>query len=134
MSAFGKSIVGLVLTSSVVGMCGVTAASPEESVVAALELMTDLAPDTKIVTLVVDVTAGTEFPLHSHGGPGVATLLSGEMDITFPDGSKRHFAPGDVFVETEGMVHGAVVGGSDVRFVWTIVLPDGAEMETPYEG
>lgn len=45
--------------------------------VAAMEMATDLAPNAKIMTVVVDVAAGTEFPLHSHGGPGVATLLSG---------------------------------------------------------
>ncbi len=118
------------------GLLGIAAgalpAAAAETVVASMELTTDLPPAAKVMTMVVDVPAGTEFPLHSHGGPGVATLLSGELDITFADGSIRHMMPGEVFVEDAGMVHGAKVGAEPVRFVWTLVLPDDAEMETPY--
>ncbi len=123
------------LSVAVAGLLAVPqATSAEESVVAMMELTTELVPNAKVMTLVVDVAPGTEFPLHSHGGPGVATLLSGELGVTFPDGSKRHLVPGEVFVEDAGLVHGAIVGAAPARFVWTLVLPDGAEMEIPYGG
>ena len=88
----------------------------------------------KAMTFVVDVPAGLEIPLHSHDGKGQVLLVDGELTIKSLDGKEAVYKTGDVWIEEVGNVHGGVNSGSGTaRLVWTILLPEGAELEVPYK-
>ena len=61
-------------------------------------------------------------------------LLSGEMTVQELNGPKTVHHNGDVWIEEVGNVHGGTNTGKDTaRLVWTILLPEGAELEIPYK-
>jgi len=83
-----------------------------------------------IVQQVLDFAPGTATPVHRHGGPGLVTVLQGE--ITFSrDGLVRTFKAGDSFVEIPGDTFQASnTGSADAMVAATFLLPDGAQLTT----
>lgn len=106
-----------------------------EEMVGMTDFVSPDAPGTHVMTFVVDLKAGEDVPMHSHGGDGVVMVLQGEAVVTGLDGTTATYKTGDTFAEPAGEVHGARVSDSGpARVIWTIVLPDGKELETPYSG
>lgn len=83
-----------------------------------------------LVQQVLDFAPGSQTPQHRHGGPGLVTVLQGQ--ITFSrDGLVRTFSAGDSFVELPGeTLQASNRGASDVVVAATFLLPDGAQLTT----
>jgi quercetin dioxygenase-like cupin family protein len=106
-----------------------------EELIGATDFVTPDAPGTHVMTFVVGLAPGEEIKMHSHGGTGIILVLEGEAVLTELDGTAKTLKAGDTFMENAGDVHGAVVSNAGpARVLWTIVLPDGMELETPYSG
>lgn len=88
----------------------------------------------KAMTFVLDFAPGTEVPLHSHGGRSLALMLQGEITLKKLDGTEVVYKAGDSWVEEVGGIHSArSTGDETARAVWTILLPEGAALDTAYK-
>jgi quercetin dioxygenase-like cupin family protein len=106
-----------------------------EEIIGSTDFVTPDAPGTHVMTFIVGLAPGEEIKMHSHGGTGMVLVLEGEAVVTELDGTSNTYKAGDTFMENVGNVHGAVVSDAGpARVLWTIVLPDGMELETPYSG
>ncbi len=83
-----------------------------------------------LVQQVLDFAPGSQTLQHRHGGPGLITVLQGQ--VTFSrDGLVRTFNAGDSFVEMPGQTLQAFNRGSaDLVLAATFLLPDGAQLTT----
>lgn len=83
-----------------------------------------------IVQQVLDFAPGSETPRHHHGGPGLVTVLQGQITLN-RDGLIRTFSAGDSFVEMPGeTLQASNRGSSDAVVAATFLLPDGAQLTT----
>lgn len=85
-------------------------------------------------TLVLEIPAGAQTPLHHHPGPGIVLILEGELVSADENGQETVHAVGDTFEEMPGQVH-MVRNETDstVRILFTILLPDGEDLTTVVE-
>jgi quercetin dioxygenase-like cupin family protein len=83
-----------------------------------------------LLTLIIDFPTGAGFPEHFHGGNVVATMLSGELTLK-EKGTERVVKTGESWTEAPGAVHSVVNKGASARVAVSILLPKGAEMQTP---
>jgi quercetin dioxygenase-like cupin family protein len=83
-----------------------------------------------LLTLIIDFPNGAGFPEHYHGGNVVATVLSGEITLK-EKGKERVVKTGESWTEAPGAVHSVVNKGAPARVAVSILLPKGAEMQTP---
>jgi quercetin dioxygenase-like cupin family protein len=83
-----------------------------------------------LLTLIIDFPNGAGFPEHYHGGNVVATVLSGEITLK-EKGTERVVKTGESWTEAPGAVHSVVNKGAPTRVAVSILLPKGAEMQTP---
>ncbi len=83
-----------------------------------------------LLTLIIDFPNGAGFPEHYHGGNVVATVLSGEITLK-EKGAERVVKTGEIWTEAPGAVHSVVNKGAPARVAVSILLPKGAEMQTP---
>lgn len=131
---FGSPALAPALSGCLIALAVPTAALAE-TMLGSTDMVTAIAPGVHVMTFYVSAQPGEEFPMHSHGGDGIVLVTKGGVTLNFPNGESRELAAGDTFEEKAGEVHGAkVTGDGAAEFIWTIVLPDGAELETPYEG
>jgi len=73
---------------------------------------------------------GSQTAKHRHGGPGVITVLEGELTLN-RDGTETTYKMGDSFTETPGQTLQAFNRGSaELIVVATYLLPDGAQLTT----
>lgn len=83
-----------------------------------------------IVQQVLDFTPGSETPQHRHGGPGLVTVLQGQITLS-RDGLIRTFNAGDSFVEMPGeTLQASNRGSAEAVVAATFLLPDGAQLTT----
>src|SRR6266568_4392902 len=83
-----------------------------------------------LVQQVLDFAPGSQTPQHRHGGPGLITVLQGQVTLS-RDGLVRTFNAGDSFVEMPGQTLQAFNRGSaDLVLAATFLLPDGAQLTT----
>jgi len=81
-----------------------------------------------LVQQVLDFAPGSQTPQHRHGGPGLVTVLQGQVTLS-RDGLVRTFNAGDSFVETPGETLQAFNRGStDLVLAATFLLPDGSQL------
>ncbi|SPH18431.1 hypothetical protein DEA8626_01969 [Defluviimonas aquaemixtae] len=110
---------------------GQEAAGSEPKMLATGDFVSPDAPGVHVMTFLAEFEAGASIPLHHHGGASQVLLLEGDVDVTGADGTTVSFHPGDKMDEPAGWVHSGVVTSSEpAKLIWTIVLPDGAELET----
>ena len=125
-----------------IGMAAVAAGSwlialpaGAESLIAMTDMVAPEAPGAHVMTFYVELAPGEEVPMHSHGGTGVVVVVEGSLKVRDLDGTEHDFKAGDNFSEPSGAVHSAVITSSEpAKLIWTIVLPDGAELQTDYKG
>lgn len=83
-----------------------------------------------IVQLELEFAPGAQTPRHRHGGPGILTVLQGQVTLQSDAGEKTYSA-GDSFVEYPGQTLQAFNRGSVVLVVVaSYLLPTGAELTT----
>jgi quercetin dioxygenase-like cupin family protein len=89
--------------------------------------------DAEIVNLVLGFAPGVWLPLHTHGGPGYATVLEGQMTRR-ASGAEQTFGRGQGWIDSAEIPHQA---GNDgvvpARIVATFVIPKGATLTTVVE-
>jgi quercetin dioxygenase-like cupin family protein len=91
------------------------------------------AQQTDLVHLVLDFAPGSWTPLHTHGGVGYVTVLSGEMTVR-ENGEETVYRAGESWVEYPGVF--AEVGNASAegaRVLATFLLPKGALLTTVHE-
>jgi quercetin dioxygenase-like cupin family protein len=83
-----------------------------------------------LINLVLDFAPGTGIPKHIHGGPVVATVLTGQL-VLQQAGQEQVVKAGESFREQTGTVHAVVNRGAlTTRVAVSILLPLGAEATT----
>ena len=83
-----------------------------------------------LVQQVLDFAPGSQTAQHRHGGPGLVTVLQGQITLS-RDGLVRTFSAGDSFVEMPGeTLQASNRGSSDAVVAATFLLPDGAQLTT----
>jgi len=88
------------------------------------------AGDYDLIAQVIDLPPGGMVPKHTHGGPVVVQVVSGEVTLTDATGSKTGKA-GGMFTENAGTVHSAANNGTvATRLAVSYLIPKGAEVFT----
>src|SRR5579864_1418854 len=88
------------------------------------------AGDYDLIAQVLDLPPGGMVPKHTHGGPVVVQVISGEITLTDAMGSKTVKA-GGMFTENAGTVHSAANTGSvPTRVAVSYLIPKGAQVIT----
>lgn len=83
-----------------------------------------------IVQQILDFGPGSQTPRHRHGGPGVITVLQGQVALN-RDGVEKTYNAGDSFTEMPDQILQAFNRGSaDLILASSFVLPDGAQLTT----
>jgi quercetin dioxygenase-like cupin family protein len=83
-----------------------------------------------LIQQVLDFAPGSQTLKHRHGGPGVITVLQGQITLS-SDGVEKTYSVGESFTETPGQALQAFNRGStEVLVVATFILPDGAQLTT----
>jgi len=87
------------------------------------------APTTHILTFYIDVAPGGVIPYHHHEGRSIVLIVDGVLNVTHKDGSMASYTAGQTFIEEKGDVHTAAASADGpAHLVWTIALPDGAQL------
>ncbi len=88
----------------------------------------------KAMTFVSDFAPGLSVPLHSHPVRSQVLVLEGELTFKDPAGKAMVYRKGDTLtLEPNQPLSPTNTGTVTARTVWTIVLPEGAPLETPYQ-
>lgn len=83
-----------------------------------------------LIQQVLDFAPGSQTLKHRHGGPGVITVIQGQVTLS-SDGAEKTYNVGDSLTETPGQVLQAFNRGStELIVVATYLLPDGAQLTT----
>ena len=79
----------------------------------------------------VTIPAGGSTGWHSHEHSGFAYVLSGKLQVTTSDSTRRVFGPGDAFAEVVGTAHeGSALGKEDVKLVAFFLTSKGKPVST----
>ncbi len=83
-----------------------------------------------VIQQVLDFAPGSQTLKHHHGGPGVITVIQGEVTLS-SDGVEKTYKVGESFTELPGQTLQAFNrGSSELIVVATYLLPDGAQLTT----
>ena len=83
-----------------------------------------------VIQQVLDFAPGAQTLKHRHGGPGVVTVIKGQVTLNV-DGTEKTYGVGDSFSEMPGQTLQAFNRGStELIVVATFLLPDGAQLTT----
>jgi quercetin dioxygenase-like cupin family protein len=83
-----------------------------------------------LIQQVLDFAPGSSTPKHRHGGPGVITVIQGEVTLNI-NGTVQHYGTGQSFTELPGQTLQAFNREStDLIVVATYLLPDGVQLTT----
>jgi quercetin dioxygenase-like cupin family protein len=83
-----------------------------------------------VVQQVLDFAPGAQTAKHRHGGPGVITVLQGQITVNV-DGMEKTYKMGESFTETPGQTLQTFNRGSTELIIGaSYLLPDGAQLTT----
>jgi quercetin dioxygenase-like cupin family protein len=83
-----------------------------------------------LVQVVQDFEPGAATPRHKHGGPGVITIVEGQLTVR-SDGVEKVYKAGDTIIEEAGKVYeGVNTGSTRARNIASFLLPSGATLTT----
>jgi quercetin dioxygenase-like cupin family protein len=89
------------------------------------------AGEAKLVNVIVDFAPGAATPQHVHGGPVLATVLSGTVTVHNP-GETHVYRTGESWTEFPNNPHHAVNEGAEpARISVAAILPKGAPLTSP---
>ncbi len=123
-----RSAVRIIGAVMLAGAAAAASAQPPAFVNVASRAMpvTAKAGNYELVNQVVDLPPGSAVPRHSHGGPVVVTVLSGELTL-IEGGSERVVKTGESWTEKVGYVHAVTnKGATTVRIAASYLIPKGA--------
>jgi quercetin dioxygenase-like cupin family protein len=85
----------------------------------------------EMINLILDFAPGAATPAHNHGGPGIVTVLEGELTFGVEGRPDQMAQPGGVYVDLPGTAHTAANNTSNpARVSYAVVLPKGATLTT----
>ncbi|MEX2540318.1 MAG: cupin domain-containing protein [Trueperaceae bacterium] len=93
----------------------------------------DPPPNFQIISIVLDFEPGSWTPMHTHGGPGIVTVLEGTVTRRNLEGEEHSFGPGDTWLETGEVEAAGNDTESTARVVFTLMLPEGEDVTIPYQ-
>lgn len=85
----------------------------------------------ELVNIILDFAPGAFAPIHTHGGPGLVTVLTGEMSNTVEGKPEQIIKTGENWAELPGEY--ALVGNkgtTNARVSFAVVLPKGEALTT----
>jgi quercetin dioxygenase-like cupin family protein len=83
-------------------------------------------PGYEIVQTRTEIPVGTRSGRHSHPGPEVGYIVTGDIEFRFDDRPTQHVHTGDPFLIPAGVIHDAVnVGEARTLMLSTYVIPVG---------
>ena len=71
----------------------------------------------QLSVLKIMIPAHTVLKWHTHPMPNAAYVLSGNLTVEKPDGTRHHFVAGDAFAEVTGVVHRGFAGDKPVVLI-----------------
>jgi quercetin dioxygenase-like cupin family protein len=90
-----------------------------------------MAGEFELINLILEFGSGSSTPSHIHGGPGMATVLDGEMVFTTAGQPGQVIRPGQFYLDVAGSVHTATnQTASPARVSYVVVLPKGTPLTT----
>ena len=90
-----------------------------------------MAGEFELINLILEFGSGSATPSHIHGGPGMATVLEGEMVFTTEGQPGQIIRPGQFYLDVAGSVHTAAnQTASPARVSYVVALPKGAPLTT----
>lgn len=93
----------------------------------------DLVGEFELVQVIFDFAPGAWTPVHEHGGPGLITVLEGEI-TTRHDQTEQTYKTGESWAEESGEVLATGnLGTINARISALFLLPKGAELTTPHK-
>jgi quercetin dioxygenase-like cupin family protein len=85
----------------------------------------------ELINIILDFDPGAATPRHTHGGPGMVTVLTEEMTFGMEGMPDLVARPGEVYHDLPGMVHTAANKGPNTsRVSYMVALPKGAALTT----
>ena len=107
-----------------------SAATPPVTV---LGPVVDLVGEFELVQVIFDFAPGAWTPVHEHGGPGLITVLDGEI-TTRHDQAEQTYKAGESWAEPVGDVLATGnLGTVNARISALFLLPKDAELTTPHK-
>jgi quercetin dioxygenase-like cupin family protein len=89
----------------------------------------------ELVNLILDFAPGAATPPHTHGGPGIVTVLTEEIVFGMEGKPDTTAKPGEAYLDVPGMVHTAANKTSGTaRVSFAVALPKGAPLTTVVGG
>src|SRR5215203_4986656 len=89
----------------------------------------------ELINLILDFDPGAATPPHIHGGPGIATVLSEEIEFAMEGQAAFTAKPGEFYLDLPGMVHTAANNTANTaRASFVVALPKGAALTTVVGG
>jgi quercetin dioxygenase-like cupin family protein len=85
----------------------------------------------ELINLILEFAPGAATPAHTHGGPGIVTVLEGEVVFGVEGKPDLVAKPGEAYPDLPGTVHTAANKGSaPARVSYMVALPKGAALTT----
>ena len=89
----------------------------------------------ELLNIILEFAPGAAAPAHTHGGPGIVTVIEGEMVFGVEGKADLVAKAGEVYVDLPGTVHTAAnKSASPARVSYAVVLPKGASLTTVVGG
>jgi quercetin dioxygenase-like cupin family protein len=83
-----------------------------------------------VIQQILDFAPGAQTLKHRHGGPGVITVIEGQVTLN-RDGVEKTYVVGDSFSEMPGQtLQASNRGSTELIVAATYLLPDGAQLTT----
>jgi quercetin dioxygenase-like cupin family protein len=83
-----------------------------------------------VVNVVVDFGSGGYLPLHTHGGPGLVTLIEGEVLFSSAAAGQARRAPGGIFLDTANAHDARNVGSGPATALASFLIRKGEAVTT----
>jgi quercetin dioxygenase-like cupin family protein len=79
-----------------------------------------------VINLILDFAPGAATPAHTHGGPGIVTVLEGTLTFGVPGQPDQILGPGGVYADLPGTAHTAANKTAlPARVSYAVLLPKG---------
>jgi quercetin dioxygenase-like cupin family protein len=90
----------------------------------------------ELINIVLDFAPGSATPPHTHGGPGIVTVLTEEIVFGMEGKPDLVAKPGEFYLDLPGMVHtaGNKTSPNTARVSYAVALPKGASLTTVVGG
>jgi quercetin dioxygenase-like cupin family protein len=89
----------------------------------------------ELINLILEFAPGAATPAHTHGGPGIVTVIEGEMVFGVEGKPDQVIRPGEFYLDLPGTAHTAINRSSaPARVSYVVAVPKGAAVTTLVSG